>query len=39
MCGYRHPTSWAIIRDTEWGYEVVALTNRKNVIAKFEVEA
>jgi hypothetical protein len=38
MCGYRHPTSWAIIRDTEWGYEVVALTNRKKVIEKFNVE-
>lgn len=36
-CGYRHPQSWAILRDTEFGYDVVPLTNRREVIASFEV--
>ncbi len=35
-CGYRHPQPWAIVRDTEWGYEVVPLTKRRRVIARFE---
>lgn len=37
-CGYRHHTSWAIIRDTEFGYDVVALNNRKDILAMFEIE-
>lgn len=37
-CGYRHKTPWAILRDTEFGYEVIPLTNRKVVIAEFKVE-
>lgn len=37
-CGYRHPKAWVIVRDTEWGYEVIALTNRRLVLADFPVE-
>ena len=37
-CGYRHGVAWAILRDGEWGYEVIALTNRKKVLAEFRVE-
>lgn len=36
-CGYRHDVPWAILQDTEWGYEVVALTNRRKVFAVFNV--
>lgn len=36
-CGYRHRISWAIIRDTEWGYEAVSLTNRRKVLAVFNL--
>lgn len=38
-CGYRHHIAWAILRDGEWGYEVVALTNRRKVLAEFKVDA
>ena len=37
-CGYRHHTAWAILRGGEWGYEVVALTNRRKILAEFRVE-
>ncbi len=37
-CGYRHHTAWAILRDGEWGYEVIALTNRRKILAEFRVE-
>ena len=37
-CGYRHHKPWAILRDGEWGYEVIALTNRKKILARFNVE-
>ena len=37
-CGYRHDRSWAIIRDTEWGYDVVWLTNRRKVLASFRIK-
>ena len=37
-CGYRHAVAWAILRDGEWGYEVVSLINRKKVLAEFRVE-
>lgn len=37
-CGYRHAVAWAILRDGEWGYEVVALTNRRKILAEFRVE-
>jgi ribosomal protein L37E len=36
-CGYRHTPPWVILRDTEWGYEVVPLTNRRKVLAVFKV--
>ena len=36
-CGYRHPRAWAILRDTEFGYDVVLLTNRKQILASFDV--
>lgn len=37
-CGYRHNVAWAILRDTEWGYEAIPLTNRRKVLAEFRVE-
>ena len=37
-CGYRHHQSWAILRDTEFGYDVVPLTNRRQILATFKVE-
>ena len=36
-CGYRHVIAWAILRDTEWGYEAVPLTNRRTVLKEFRV--
>lgn len=37
-CGYRHPVPWAILRDTEWGYAAVAISNSKLVIRDFPIE-
>jgi hypothetical protein len=37
-CGYKHDRAWAILRDTEWGYDVVWLTNRKKVLASFRIK-
>lgn len=37
QCGYTHSVSWAILRDTEHGYDVVSLTDRRNVLASFTV--
>lgn len=36
-CGYKHDRAWAILRDTEWGYDVVELTNRRKILARFEL--
>lgn len=36
-CGYRHRIAWAIVRDTEWGYDVVSIADRRQVLAKFSV--
>lgn len=36
-CGYKHSEPWSIVLDTEWGYAVVALTNRRMVFAEFKV--
>lgn len=37
-CGHVHSVSWAIIKDTEWGYDVVALNNKKLRVAEFRVD-
>lgn len=37
-CGYRHHTAWAILKDGEWGYQVIALTDRRKILAEFRVE-
>lgn len=37
-CGYRHVVAWAILRDGEFGYDVVTLTDRKTMLARFNVE-
>lgn len=37
-CGYRHETAWAILRDTEYGYEVVSLTDRQCILSAFPVD-
>lgn len=31
-CGYVHSLSWAILRDTDWGYDVVPLNKPRHVI-------
>lgn len=36
-CGYKHDRAWAILRDTEWGYDVVELTNRRKILARFQL--
>ena len=36
-CGYRHAVAWTILRDGEWGYEVIALCDRKKILARFDV--
>lgn len=38
VCGYRHPIAWAILRDTEFGYDAVALTQRARVYQTFNVD-
>ncbi len=37
-CGYIHHIAWVILREGEWGYEVVALTNRKRIVVEFRVQ-
>jgi hypothetical protein len=39
VCGYEHQVSWVISLDTEYGYDVVEIRNRKKVIACFNVPA
>jgi hypothetical protein len=36
-CGYVHPRSWAILKSTEWGFDVVALNERRRVFGRFNV--
>jgi len=33
-----HPVSWVLLLDTEFGYNVVALNNRKHIVATFNVD-
>lgn len=37
-CGYRHETAWAILRDTEWGYEVIPINDRTALLKTFNIE-
>lgn len=37
-CGYRHGTAWAILRDTEYGYEVIPITDRQRILESFTVD-
>lgn len=37
-CGYIHPVSWVLLLDTEFGYDVVSLNNRKHKVATFNVD-
>lgn len=36
-CSYTHPISWAILRSSEYGFEVVTLADRK-VVMSFSIE-
>jgi len=36
-CSHVHPVSWVILRDSEYGYEVVSLASRE-VIMAFSIE-
>lgn len=37
-CGYRHGKSWLIVRDNDWGYDVIALVPPRRIHASFVVE-
>ena len=37
-CYHVYPISWSLLLDTEWGYSVVALNNRRHVLANFNIE-
>ena len=37
-CGYLHGTAWAILRDTEYGYDVIPLNDRRRILESFTVE-
>lgn len=37
-CGYCHPIPWGVLQGSEWGYEIVAIGNRRKVILEFPVE-
>lgn len=37
-CGYLHGSAWLILRDTEWGYEAITLTNRRGLVAYFPIK-
>ncbi len=37
-CSHAYEVSWAILLDSEYGYDAVALNNRKHVFARFNVE-
>lgn len=37
-CSHASEVSWAILEDSEFGYNVVALNNRKRVFARFNVD-
>lgn len=34
---YIHPVSWSLLLDTEYGYGVVSLNNRRHVVMTFNV--
>lgn len=36
-CGYRHSVSWAYVKDTEHGYDVVGIGRSRRVYASFVV--
>jgi hypothetical protein len=38
-CSHVYPVSWGIQVDTEWGYSVVAISNRRQILAEFNVES
>ena len=38
-CSHASEISWAILMNSEFGYEVVALNNRKHIFAQFNVDA
>ncbi len=37
-CSHVYPIPWAILLDTEWGYSAVAISNRRHVLADFQIE-
>lgn len=37
-CGYIHPVSWVLLLDTEFGYDIVSLNNRRHCVASFNVD-
>lgn len=37
-CGYIHPVPWAVLRSSEYGWDVVSLGNSRHRIISFEVE-
>jgi hypothetical protein len=37
-CGYVHPVSWVLLLDTEFGYSVISISNRRHTVAVFNVD-
>lgn len=37
-CGYIHPIPWAVLRSSEYGWDVVGIGNSRHRIISFEVE-
>lgn len=37
-CNHCHPVPYAILYPGEWGYEVVAINNRKHIIMEFYID-
>lgn len=38
ICAYVHPVSWVLLVDTEFGYDVISLNDRKHKVATFNVD-
>lgn len=37
-CSHCHPVPYAILKPGEWGYEVVAISNQRQIIMEFYVD-
>jgi len=37
-CGYIHNISYVLLLDSEWGYDIVSLNNRKHRVTSFNID-